>query len=44
MAQNWDEFWSVMKPTINIQAQLNTANFMKNWDVILLKKESIPRN
>lgn len=44
MAQNGVEFWPAMKSAVNIQKQLNTANFMINWEVILLKKDSIPRN
>lgn len=44
MAQNWDEFWPVMKSAINIQVQLSTVNVMTNCEVILVKKGSIPRS
>jgi hypothetical protein len=44
MAQHAVQLWPVMKSAINSQEQLNVANFMINWDILLLKKDSIPRN
>jgi hypothetical protein len=41
MAQNWNESCAVMKSAIGIQVQLNTVNFMINWDVMLVKKELV---